>query len=140
MVGIKHGLGRWPGEFSRFLEICRGFPDFSRFFQDLAASCRPILSLKSTPSGSPERFPQTRSSCTFEGGCAQGSGGPALIGKMGSGSGHSQNVWFSSGNTTFSRNQEVVPGARPRLPRGSLGGVEGCLRWTRGVPGALLGG
>ncbi len=48
-------------------------------------------------------------------------------------------VRFSSGNTMFSRNQQIVPGARPRLPRGSFGGVEGGLRGTRGVPGALLG-
>ncbi len=36
-------------------------------------------------------------------------------------------------------NQQIVPGARPRLPGGSLGGVVGCLRETWGVPGGLLG-
>jgi len=48
-------------------------------------------------------------------------------------------VWFSLGNTMFSRNQQIVPGARPRLPRGSLGGVKGGFQGTWGVPGALLG-
>ena len=39
----------------------------------------------------------------------------------------------------FSRNQKIAPEVRPRLPWGFLGGVEGGLRGTRGVPGALLG-
>ena len=34
--------------------------------------------------------------------------------------------WFPDKN--------IAPGARPRLPCGSLGGVEGCPRGTRGVP------
>ena len=47
------------------------FRIFHVFFHDSAAPCRPILSLKSTPSGSPERSPQTRSSPPQTSSCAQ---------------------------------------------------------------------
>ena len=36
--------------------------------------------------------------------------GPPLIGKMGSGNGHLQNVWFSLGNTSFSKESQSTPG------------------------------
>ncbi len=39
----------------------------------------------------------------------------------------------------FSRNKKIVPGAPLSLPRGSLGGVEGCLWGSWGVPWGLLG-
>ncbi len=50
-----------------------------------------------------------------------------------------QNIRCSLGNNLFFKNKQIVPGARPRLPWGSLGGVEGCLRGTGRVPGGLLG-
>ena len=67
--------------------------------------------------------------------------GPTLIDKMGLGSRRPQNVWFSSGNTTFSKNRQSAPGGPPgaffqgsRKPPEGPGTPRGIFDVFRGGP------
>ena len=66
---------------------------------------------------------------------------------MGSGSGHFQNVWFSSGNTSFFKECQSAPGGGPGGvfhehlgPRGGPGGPRGARATSRGGSRGPFGG
>ncbi len=73
--------------------------------------------------------------------------GPPPIDKMGSGSGHLRNVWFSLGNTSFFKECQSAPGGGPGRvfrvnlgPRGGPGVPRGARATFRAPPWGPFGG